>query len=156
MTLGALHQAIQGAFGWWDSHMHVFETRAGSFGVCDRELGFADERSARVRDVAPRTGDKLTYTYDFGDSWEHVIVVEKLVTRNPGTNYPRCTGGRRACPPEDCGGVWGYEELLHAVGDPGHEGHEEMTSWLEEMTAPGFDPAKFKVGEANARLARAG
>jgi hypothetical protein len=156
VTLGTLHRVIQDAFGWWDSHLHVFETHVGSFGVPDRELGFADEGSVALREVAPRTGDRLKYTYDFGDSWEHVIVVEKLVTGVPGTHYPRCTGGRKACPPEDCGGVWGYQELLHAVRDPEHEDHDEMASWLEETIAPGFDPAKFEISEANARLARAG
>jgi hypothetical protein len=156
MSLGDLHRVIQDAFGWWNSHMHVFETDLGSFGEPDRELGFADERSVLLRDVAPRQGEQFMYTYDFGDNWEHVIVVEKLITKEPGARYPRCTGGRRACPPEDCGGVWGYEEVLGAVKDPGHEGHEEMTSWFEEVTEPGFDAAAFDLGEANARLARAG
>jgi hypothetical protein len=156
MSLGTLHCVIQDAFGWSDSHMHVFETSFGSIGVPDDELGFADERSVALRDVAPRTGDRLMYTYDFGDNWEHEIVVEKLLTGESGTHYPRCTGGRRACPPEDCGGVWGYGELLHAVRDPGHEEHNEMTSWLEEMIPTGFDPAEFHLGEANARLARVG
>lgn len=153
--LDALHRVIQDAFGWWDSHMHVFETAVGSFGLPDRELGFMDERSVTLRDVAPQTGDRLIYTYDFGDDWEHVIVVEKFVGAASGTQYPRCTGGRRACPPEDCGGVRGYAEMLRAVTDTGHEEHEEVASWLEEMVPGGFDPAKFEVGKANARLAGA-
>jgi len=156
LDLGTLHRAIQGAFGWWDSHLHVFETGVGRFGVPDRELGFRNERSITLSDVAPRTGDRFTYTYDFGDDWEHVIVVEKLVPRATGTRYPRCTDGRRACPPEDCGGVWGYHEMLRAGTETGCEEHPDVGSWIQDMIPNGFDPEKFEVSEVNARLAGVG
>ncbi len=155
LDLGTLHRAIQDAFGWWDSHLHVFETGVGRFGVPDRELGFRNERSITLCDVAPRTGDRFTYTYDFGDDWEHVIVVEKLVPRATGTRYPRCTDGRRACPLEDCGGVSG-NEMLRAGTETGCEEHEDVASWIQDMIPNGFDPEKFDVNEVNARLARLG
>ena len=90
-----------------------------------RQLGFRNERSITLCDVAPRTGDRFTYTYDFGDDCEHVIVVEKLVPRATGTRYPRCADGGRACPPEDCGGVRGNHEMLCAARETGCEEHED-------------------------------
>lgn len=154
IRLDVLHQVIQEAFGWWNSHLHVFETDMGLFGSPDPELSFRDERSVTLRGVAPRMGDKFKYTYDFGDDWEHMVVVEKITTAVSGVRYPRCTGGRRACPPEDCGGVWGYEEMLDVMGRPEREQPKEIVAWIMEMFPDGFDPAKFDMDEANARIAR--
>jgi hypothetical protein len=143
-----LHHVIQTAMGWYDCHMHVFETPQGEFGQPDRELGHRDESRIRLSAVAPAVGDRISYTYDFGDDWVHHIQIEKILPRIPDTAYPRCVTGRRACPPEDCGGPWGYKEFLAAVTDPNHEQHEELTEWLGGP----FDPAHFNPDEINKLL----
>jgi hypothetical protein len=137
-SLARLHEIIQVAFGWNDSHLHVFETPYGSFGTADRELGHRAEGPVTLEQV----GDRFQYTYDFGDDWTHDIVVEKVLDREP-VEYPRCTGGRRAAPPEDCGGVWGYAELVEVLGDPRHPDHEERLEWFGLDSAADFQPARF-------------
>jgi hypothetical protein len=84
-------------------------------------------------------GDRCDYEYDFGDGWEHEVMLERVSAREPKTRYPRCLDGARACPPEDCGGAGGYEEFLSAIGDPSHEEHERMLEWVGGC----FDPAEF-------------
>ena len=143
ISLARLHDVIQIAFGWEDCHMHVFETPYGSFGVPDAELGHRSAAQATLEQVAPSTNSKLRYTYDFGDDWEHEIVVEKVLDRDGSATYPRCTGGRRAAPPEDCGGLWGYAELVETLNDPGHPEHEERLEWLGLDSAADFDPDSF-------------
>ena len=91
------------------------------------------------------------YCYDFGDSWEHEIVVEGIVPAEPNVRYPRCLDGRRASPPEDCGGAWGYAELLRVLSDPRHEEHAERREWLGH----GFDPERFDLAATNRALTRA-
>jgi hypothetical protein len=152
ITLAALHDLIQAAMGWYDGHLHQFDVGGEVYGdpAILEDLGVLDERTARLNQVAPRVADRLRYLYDFGDDWEHVVLVEAIGSVEPGVYYPRCTAGRRACPPEDCGGVWGYAELLAAIGDPEHPEHEEMVEWLDED----FDPAAFDLAAINARLQR--
>ena len=150
-SLARLHNIIQTAFGWDDGHMHVFETTYGDFGVADRELGHRAEAPVTLEQVAPGAGDRLQYTYDFGDDWRHEITVEKLLDRRPGP-YPRCTGGRRAAPPEDSGGVWGYAELLEVLANPDHPEHEERLEWLGLDSAADFDPARFDPAEITRAL----
>jgi hypothetical protein len=94
-------------------------------------------------------GAKAIYTYDFGDTWEHTVAVEKVLPPDPGVAYPMCTGGRRRCPPEDCGGPYGYHNLLKTLGDPANEEHESMLEWV----GGSFDPEAFSVEEVNQRLA---
>lgn len=120
ISLADLHWVIQIAFDWHDLHLHVFETPYGEFGTEDSELGHRPEASVTLEQVAPQVRSKLRYTYDFGDDWQHDILVEKVLDRDPAGEYPRCTGGRRAAPPEDSGGVWGYAELIGSgtVPDP--------------------------------------
>jgi len=112
--LAKLHGIIQVAFDWENAHPHVFETAFGDFGIPDRELGHRSETPVTLEEVAPTVGDKLQYTYDFGDGWTHEITLEKVLDR-VAVAYPRCTGGRRAAPPEDCGGVWGFAELVEVL-----------------------------------------
>ena len=100
ITLRALHDVLQAAFGWEDYHMWVFETPLGRYGVADRELQISSAAAKRLDQVAPRKGDRLGYTYDFGDNWEHTILVEAITSPEPGVAYPRCLTGRRACPPK--------------------------------------------------------
>jgi hypothetical protein len=143
--LARLHQIIQIAFEWGDSHLHVFETPYGEFGMADSELGHRPEAPVTLEQVAPGAGSKIRYTYDFGDDWEHDIVVEKVLDRAPVASYPRCTDGRRAAPPEDCGGVWGYAELQEIMADPTHPEHEDRLDWLGLGDAEEFEPAQFRA-----------
>ena len=85
------------------------------------------------------------YTYDFGDNWEHKIQLEKILPRDKNIEYPACIAGKRACPPEDCGGIWGYEEFLEAINNPDHEEHEEMLEWVGGE----FNPEHFDVNEVS-------
>jgi hypothetical protein len=107
-----------------------------------------DERKVRVCEVIPDVGSKMRWDYDFGDGWEHDVVVEAIADRDPALRYPHCVGGRRACPPDDCGGPYGYAEMLDALGDPGHSRYEEIAEWLP----PGFDPAHFDARAINLML----
>jgi Plasmid pRiA4b ORF-3-like protein len=150
-SLADLHNIIQVAFGWENSHLHVFETAYGTFGVADRELGHRAEAPVTLEQVATGIGDRLQYTYDFGDDWTHEIVVEKVLDRRP-VAYPRCTGGRRAAPPEDCGGIWGYAELVEVLSDPGHPEHDDRLEWLGLDSAADFQPARFDAAEITRTL----
>jgi hypothetical protein len=151
ITLFKLHGVLQAAFGWQDYHLHVFETDYGPFGEPDPDLDYRSDKSATLEQVAG-PGDKITYTYDFGDSWDHTITVEQEAEREPKVFYPRCTGGRRAGPPEDSGGIWGYQELLRILADPAHEEHESRLDWLGLRDASEFDPAAFDMTAINADL----
>ena len=91
---------------------------------------------------------RIVYEYDFGDSWQHEIVLEKILEPEPNVAYPRCIEGARACPPEDVGGIWGYGDFLVAISDPNHADHDEMLEWIGGE----FDPEKFSVDEVNKEL----
>jgi hypothetical protein len=145
-TLRRLHDILQAAFGWSDCHLHEFDIDGVRYGGADGE-GWGeppkDERRARLRQMVG-AGSVFSYVYDFGDNWQHKIVVEKVVQAEAGVKYPSCTGGRRACPPEDCGGAWGYQELLKTLADPDHDEHESMLEWVGgEFDADAFDPGDF-------------
>jgi hypothetical protein len=153
ISLARLHDVIQVAFGWHDSHLHAYSTPYGEFGVADPELGHRAEVPVTLEQVAPEAGCKINYTYDFGDDWQHDIVVEKVL--GPGEpNGPRCTGGRRAAPPEDCGGVWGYAELVASLTDPDHPERGENVEWLGLDDAADFDPDQFDADAVTGALAR--
>lgn len=149
LPLWALHEVIQAAMGWEDYHLYSFEAGGLAYGEPDPD-GWLDYEDVAVplSDVARRRDAELTYLYDFGDDWTHELRVEAVEPAEPGVRYPRCLDGERACPPEDCGGVWGYEELLHAVRDPGSDEAEQWIAWAGED----FDPEAFDVDEANHRL----
>ncbi len=150
-TLAELHDVLQAAFGWWDYHLHEFEIGGVRYGVDDGEDWNPpkDERRAKLRTLV-QEGSTFLYVYDFGDYWRHRIVVEKVLAAEAGRRYPACTGGRRACPPEDCGGPWGYQEFLAAIVDPDHEEHDSMLEWV----AGSFDPDAVEAGEFRLRLGR--
>jgi hypothetical protein len=152
ISLARLHAAIGAAFGWHGGHMHVFETGYGEFGRADRELGHRADGSVTLEQVAPAVKDKIRYTYDFGDDWVHDIVVEKVLAPDPSRAYPRCVGGKRAAPPDDCGGIWGYEELVEVLADPAHPEHEERLQWLGLADASQFTPDAFDVEAVNRRM----
>jgi hypothetical protein len=99
-------------------------------------------------------GDRIGYTYDFGDDWEHDIRLEKVLPAELQAGHPVCLAGKGACPPEDCGGAWGYTDLKATLADPSADEHEERLEWLGLAEASDFDPAAFSIDEVNARLAR--
>ncbi|HEY8111543.1 MAG TPA: plasmid pRiA4b ORF-3 family protein [Actinomycetes bacterium] len=150
MTLAELHEVVQVVMGWTDSHLHEFETGRACYGVPDPDCGLdevADESRVRLSRVAGE-GSRLRYAYDFGDGWQHDLIVEKVLRRRPGARYPCCVAGRRACPPEDVGGPWGYQDFLVAVGDPGHDEHEQWVEWAGGR----FDPAEFDLAAVDEAL----
>lgn len=154
ISLARLHEVIQVAFDWDGGHLHVFSTPYGEFGTADAQLGHRPEAPITLEQVAPGPSCKITYTYDFGDDWEHGIVVEKVLEPARSAGHPRCTGGRRAAPPDDCGGMWGYAELAEILGDPAHPEHEDRLDWLGLDAAAEFDPASFDPDAVTSRLAR--
>ncbi|MFE9446401.1 plasmid pRiA4b ORF-3 family protein [Streptomyces sp. NPDC006602] len=172
VTLGSLHEVIQVAFGWDDTHLHAFEDRLGGRYAPpgDLDIPVFDEEEAVLADVLPRTGDRIDYTYDFGDDWLHLITVEAVRPADEGEGkHAVCAGGRRAMPPaEDLGGVWGLAGLLDRYADGErptatvvrHGGgewveydglHDEVLAGLHEE---GFDPAAFDAAEVTGGLAQ--
>jgi hypothetical protein len=153
LTLDLLHDVIQELMGWEDGHLHVFSTPRRDYGTPDSDLGFADERKVTLAEVLTRPGATMRYTYDFGDDWEHDIVLEKVLPPDPVPGLS-CLAGKGACPPEDCGGAWGYDSLKDVLADPDHEEHADLLDWLGLDSAEEFDPAQFRLDEVNARLSQ--
>ncbi|MCA1655843.1 MAG: plasmid pRiA4b ORF-3 family protein, partial [Pseudonocardiaceae bacterium] len=151
LRLNQLHDVIQIAFGWENSHLHQFEAGGSRY----TDIGFGsspgavDEREATLAQLAPRKGSRLRYTYDFGDDWVHDIVVEAI---DPAQGDPTvgCMAAERAGPPEDSGGVPGYQNLVAAMADPKHPDHEHYLDWLGEP----FDPEAVDHDAINAALAK--
>jgi len=155
MTLEQLHRVLQEAMGWDDDHLHEFRIGQRRFGRPDpddrllRRSPIGNERTVRLIAVLDKVGAKAVYTYDFGDSWKHEIVVEKVLPPEPGCSYPICVGGKLHGPPEDCGGIPGFYNLLEAISDPKHPRYEEMSEWMGDD----FDPEAFSVDDVNRGLA---
>ena len=152
VTLAKLHQVLQAAMGWTDSHLHQFEVDGVYYGPPELrdELDVESEQRLRLRQAAPDERAKFRYEYDFGDDWQHEILVEKIAPPEPGRRYPICLAGKRACPPEDCGGIWGYYQLLETVGNPDDPEHDELREWL----GGDFDPEDLDLDEINQSLKR--
>lgn len=151
MSLYQLHEVLQIVMGWLNYHLYQFTVNGRLYGEPDDEYPgphVYQAKRARLRTVADDLGDSFTYEYDFGDGWKHHLVVEDVVDPEPGVRYPRCLAGSRACPPEDCGGVYGYRELLEILHDPDHEEYEGMRIWAGED----FDPEAFDFDIVNAAL----
>ena len=147
-TFWDLHVAIQDAMGWTDTHLHHFEIKNPSTGARE-EIGIPGDDFFDV-EIHPGwkwkiaryftiKNDKALYVYDYGDDWQHSVKLEKILPRNENSEYPVCTGGARECPPEDCGGIWGYADFLEAIMDPQHSSHKEMLEWVGGH----FDPEAF-------------
>ena len=118
MTLGDLSEAILTAMGWIGGHLHAFDVDGRQYGDPAMVDDVANENRLTLNGVVKSGVKRFGYDYDFGDNWEHSVVVEKTLAPVPGQAYPACVDGKRNCPPEDCGGVWGYAELLEILGDP--------------------------------------
>jgi len=149
MTLGQLHTAIQAAMGWRDCHLHVFDIGGEPFGDRRSVDDVADEKRPTLNGLLRSSVVRFGYTYDFGDNWEHTIAFEKSELAVEGETYPVCIGGKRNCPPEDCGGVWGYEQMQAILADPNHPEHADQVDWIGEE----FDPNEFNLERANTVLA---
>ncbi len=152
-TLMGLHEVIQVVMGWEGYHMFQFEknrTYYGDVSMNDVDYGpeMEDANEVGISELLPSVKSKLKYIYDFGDSWEHEILLEKKEKRDAGRPLPECIAGKCAAPPEDCGGIYGYYNLLEILADPEHEEHEERLEW----TGGPIDPSRFDLERANQEL----
>jgi len=152
MTLLQLHEVLQIVMGWEDYHLHEFTVGGRHYGNValedDPVPKLLDGRTAKLKQIVPvQPGTRFRYLYDFGDSWHHELLVEGVLLADSGTDYPHCSAGERRGPPEDVGGVSGYERYLNILADPDHEEHEDMLSWRGK-----FDPEAFSVDQVNAKL----
>jgi hypothetical protein len=155
-TLAELHEYIQAAMGWENAHLHHFHLGKQLYGDPElmqenfEDMDYKDSTTTRLSDIVPAGGRKkfrFAYEYDFGDGWMHDIQVEKV---EDGKAMPECLAGERACPPEDCGGPWGYPDFLAALADPKHENHVDMVEWI----GGSFDPEAFDPKAATKEMRR--
>jgi hypothetical protein len=162
-----LHVAIQDSMGWLDCHLHAFHVQEPHSAALI-EIGIPDEEIAPganpvlagwevpLRSYLNEAGQAVNYEYDFGDSWEHRILLKEITPQEQDAKYPICVGGDRACPPEDCGGIWGYQTLLEAINDPLHEEHENLLKWMgTEFDPEHFDQAKVRFDDPKQRWKQA-
>lgn len=152
-SLHWLHAVLQVAIGWTNSHLHQFKVGSNCysdtrhhFEEFEDDPAILEERKFTLRQIAPRVEQTFGYEYDFGDSWEHEITVEKILPHDPAAaTTALCLDGARACPPEDCGGVWGYDNLLKILKNRKHPEHRSMMEWLGRA----FDPEAFDAAKIN-------
>jgi hypothetical protein len=151
ITLGELSGVLEAAMGWYGGHLHGFDANGTRYGVPDPDWPSddLDENKYRLGAVLPKVGSKMRFDYDFGDGWEHAVLVEAINPVEADTLYPRCVKGKRACPPEDCGGSWGYMDILATLNDPDYKpeavDRDEMMEWLPLD----FDPEHFDITETD-------
>lgn len=157
ITLAKLHRILQVAMGWTDSHLHSFRIGETYYREPDPDFdpGFSlievkNEKRFRLQQVAFREKMKFLYEYDFGDGWEHEILVEKILPMTENSRHPVCIKGVRACPPEDIGGIWGYYTFLKIMQDPRHPEHQDLMEWAGGH----FDPDRFDLDEINQQLSK--
>ncbi len=154
ISLNVFHLAIQYSMGWLDCHLHHFEKDRNLYGIPDDEftegigITIKDERRYKLSQVLRKEKDWLDYEYDFGDGWGHKVILEKILPYDKDIPRARCIKGKRACPPENCGGTWGYRDFLKIIRDPSHPEYEETSEWLGGE----FDPDYFDLEEINEML----
>jgi len=157
-TLDKLHEHIQTAMGWTNSHLHDFKIGDKDYGdplLLEEnfvEFDYGDSTTTKLSDILPRTGKrfKFEYKYDFGDNWRHEVLFEGCLRAERGKRYPVCVEGARACPPEDVGGTWGYAELIEAITDPENEDRDGLLAWA----GGSFDPEAFDAAKATRAMRR--
>lgn len=153
VTLAKLHVILLHTMGWSGGHLHEYEIAHTRYGVPDPQIPsfepLLDERRMRLKSVAETSTRRFTYTYDFGDDWEHVVKLEDLVSPKPGAQPIECLAGANACPPEDVGGPPGYAMFLAILADPNHKEHAHIKRWIGRP----FDPTAFDLGAVNELLA---
>ena len=153
--LPRLHGILQLLFNWEDYHLHDFIAGRRVYSVPDPDDAFnertvSDERLVPLNRILKRVGETFSYNYDFGDDWQHDILLEAILLPEPEAFYPRCIAGERNGPPEDVGGPAGYAGYLEALADPDHEEHENWLTWRGR-----FDAEDFSLDRINASLKRA-
>ncbi|MEN6618821.1 MAG: plasmid pRiA4b ORF-3 family protein [Rikenellaceae bacterium] len=154
LLLPDLHKIIQTTMGWTNSHLHQFIKDRTFYTVKMRgddfwdELNNVDYKKIKISDLLKEEKEKIVYEYDFGDGWEHDLLLEKILPVDEKLNYPVCLAGKMNCPPEDCGGVWGYSDMLEILKQPDHEEYDSYNDWLGED----FDPEHFDKDNVNAML----
>lgn len=153
IRLDRLHQVLAAAMGWQDCHLHVFERGSDRYGFPDRDLEIRDDRGLTLGELLAHPGDRLDYEYDFGDGWRHEMTLE-AVEQGPNDGV-MCIDGASRCPPEDVGGISGYEDLRRTLADPDDERHTEMLEWLGLVNAEEFDADAFSVEAADDAIAGA-
>ena len=150
LTLASVHDVIQTVFGWTNCHLHQFFVGRVSYGQPDDfDQVVLDESGVTLAEALGTRIKRFLYVYDFGDDWQHDIVLEKIIAGDSGSDRPLCIGGKRHRPPEDCGGPPGYVEFLGTIRDPGHTGYSAMVEWVDG----GFDSEAFDLAAVNGALA---
>jgi hypothetical protein len=154
-----LHCAIQNAMGWFDSHLHGFAigqkgtARTINIKLPDPENDdlwedkYEDERKEKISNYFGKSIKQCIYTYDYGDSWDHTVLFEKEIDVDPKQKYPQCVAGKNSCPPEDCGGLGGYNHLIEVLKNPKDEEYEDMLEWLAIDDPKELDPSYFDLSE---------
>jgi hypothetical protein len=154
LPLADFHKVIQTTMGWTNSHLHHFIKNRTFYAKRYHDDDFWDEldnvdyKDLKISDLLKKEKEKIIYEYDFGDSWEHEILLEEITSNDNKIKYPICIKGKMNCPPEDCGGVWGYANILEIINQPDHEEYESCIEWLGEE----FDPEYFDKNEINKML----
>ncbi len=152
INLFTLHVILQEVMGWEGGHLHQFLINGEYYGQPDPEFDISEEtineKTVKLKDVVNKEKQKFHYDYDFGDDWRHELIIEKILPLGKGRYYPVCIDGARACPPEDCGGIPGYEDFLTAIKRPNHAEHEAVLEWI----GGSFDPEEFDMEEINEAL----
>lgn len=154
LLLSDFHKIIQSSMGWTDSHLHQFVKNKTFYTLRMKNDDFWDEmnnvdyKNLKASDLLEFEKDKIVYEYDFGDSWEHDIILEKILPIENKILSPICTDGKMNCPPEDCGGVWGYANLVEILKNPDNEEYQSYMEWIGEN----FDPEYFNIDEVNGLL----
>lgn len=143
------HKIIQTTMGWSNSHLHLFSDGFEEYSPKEFEVDYTnDSRKVKLDKILRGEKSKIQYEYDFGDGWIHEILLEKILAPNNQPQIPKCIAGKRNCPPEDCGGVWGYSNILEILKQPDHEEYESYSEWLGEE----FDPELFDMDKINKSL----
>ena len=152
ISLNKLHRIFQAVMPWDGYHLHQFIIDGVDYGEPDPDYDFPieNDKTAKLDRVISGPRAKFIYEYDFGDGWEHEILVERVLPPEEGVRYPICLAGKRACPPEDCGGTPGYARLLESIRNPEHEEHDELLKWV----GGSFDPEAFNLEGINLALKR--
>ena len=150
ITLHHLHRTLQTVMGWTNSHLHQFVVQRQRISGPRSRVGtkVANENRTRLGELIWTVGARVLYEYDFGDGWQHELLLEEVLLGDE-TFQQTCVAGKRCCPPEDCGGPQGFAELLQALQDANHPSYDEANEWLGD-----FDPESFSADEANRRLRR--
>lgn len=144
-----LHKIIQTTIGWSNAHLHIFNDGKNDYAPIELEVDNSlDSNKVNLNKIFKKVEQSILYEYDFGDSWSHEVYLEKIIETEEEMQLPTCLDGARKCPPEDCGGVWGFKDFLKIISNPKDPQYKEMKEWLGGE----YDPNYFKLEEINAQL----